>query len=423
MVNNIVLARLFGPANFGVYTLFLKICNVAGMLARAGTNDVIVKYVGIASGSGEWSKLKGFISIAFQIIIISSTVTVILISMIRQPLAVNLFGSPGLYKILIFSALVIPLQNGLLLTREIFRGLQDLKTASFLSVWQQLAFFMLLAFLLLVGMINVQNVLVALSAGIFCSLAAALLILRGRLLKWKSKPEKIKVPGLLKESLPMMVTRGSLLFMSSMDIYMLGIYTNPTEVGIYGVVNALAAITVFSLNIINQVIPAMIARYNAQKDFKTLSYVIRYASTLGALFSLPVLILVLFGGKFILVVIFGPLYAGGVTALNFLVAGRLFTSFSGSSGYLLQMTGFHIVLTRVSVCCGLLNFMLNMALVRHFGKEGVAAATAFSLVAQNLLVLAMVRRKTGIWAFASVEIGKEIFKQAGRYLRKPPPAA
>ncbi len=417
IINNVIMARVLGPANFGVYTLFLKICNIAGLLARVGTNDVIVKHVGITSGVGDWSKLKGYIRTAFQIMSIGSIVTVILISMIRQSLATNLFALPCLYKVLIFSVLVIPLQNCLLLIREIFRGLHDLKTASFLPAGQQLIFLGLLVIIILLGMLNVQNIIIALSVGIFCTLLVALFRLRGRLLNWHVKPERIKIPGLLQESVPMMVTRGSLLFMSSTDIYVLGIYASPAEVGIYGVVNALAAITVFSFDIVNQVIPAMIARYSAQKDFKTLSYVIRYASTLGVLFALPVLILVTCFGKFILTNIFGTQYAGGIIALYIILAGRLFTSFSGSTGYLLQMTGFHIILTRISVFCGLLNLLLNIALVQQFGKEGAAGATTISLVLQSFIVLVMAYRKTGIWALASIDIGKDIVNQVWSYLR------
>lgn len=417
VINNVIIARVFGPANFGVYTLFLKICNIAGLLARVGTNDVIVKYVGITSGVGDWSKLKGYIRTAFQIMFIGSIVTVIFICMIRQFLATNLFASPCLYKVLIFSILIIPLQNSLLLTREIFRGLLDLKTASFLPAWQQLVFFGLLASIILLGMFNVQNIVIALSLGIFCALVVALFRLRDRLLKWHAKPEKVKMSGLLQESVPMMLTRGSLLFMASTDILVLGIYASPAEVGIYGVVNALAAITVFSFDIVNQVIPAMIARYSAQKDFKTLSYVIRYASTLGVLFALPVFILVTCFGEFILANIFGTQYAGGIIALYILLAGRFFTSLSGSTGYLLQMTGFHTILTRISICCGLLNLLLNIALVQQYGKEGAAGATAISLALQNFIVLVIAYRKTGIWALASVNIGKDIVNQVWSYLK------
>ena len=417
IINNVILARALGPANFGIYTLFLKICNIAGLLARVGTNDLIVKYVGITSGVEDWSKLKGYIRTVFQIMLIGSIVTVILISMLRQSLATNLFASFCLYQVLLFSVLVIPLQNGLLLTREIFRGLQDFKTASFLPVGQQTVFLGLIVLIIFLGMPNVQNIVIALSIGIFCSLVVALFRLRVRLSNWHAKPEKIKIPELLQESVPMMVTRGSLLFMSSTDIYVLGIYASPAEVGIYGVVSALAAITVFSFDIINQVIPTMIARYSAQKDFKTLSYVIRYASTLGVLFALPVLILVTCLGEFILTNIFGTQYAGGIIALYILLAGRLFTSFSGSTGYLLQMTGFHIILTRISVFCGLLNLLLNIALVQQFGKEGAAGATAISLVVQNFIVLVMAYRKTGIWALVSLAIVKDIVNQVWSYLR------
>lgn len=414
MANNIVLARSLGPAYFGIYAIFLKTCNVAGILSQLGTNAVIVKLVGIAAGTGNWGRLKGILHSTFRIIILSSSFMVLMICAYAQPLALKVFHSPELYKIIILGVLVIPLQNGLLLTREAFRGLQDLKTASFLPVFQQLILLMSLLILHFKLITSIQNVVVALSIGIFCSLIAGLFVLHRRTSHWLTV--KVSLFSILQESLPMMITRGSLLVIASMDVFVLGIYTNSTEVGIYSVVSTLAASTVFSLGIMNQVIPAMIAHYNAQNDLKTLSYVVRFASTLGALFSIPVLILLICFGKHILNLLFGFQYTNGIVALNFLVIGQLINSSTGSCGNMLQMTGQHMVLMKISVICGLLNLILNISLVQHFGKEGVAAATAFSLIAQNVLATIMVYKKTGILTLPSIEITGDIFKQARGYI-------
>lgn len=417
VANNIILARLLGPAYFGIYKIFLKICNVAGVLSQLGTNAVIVKLVGITAGTGDWGRLKGILHSTFRIMIISSSVMVLIICAYKQPLALKVFHSQELYKLLVFVVVVLPVQNGLLLTREVFRGLQDLKTSSFLPVLQQLILLISLLVLYFRIIPSMKNILFAFSISIFCSLTAGLFILYLRTSQWLA--EKVSPVSILQESMPMMITRGSFLVIDSMDVFVLGIYTNSTEVGIYSVVGTLAASTIFSLGIMNQVIPAMIAHYNAQKDLKTLSYVVRFASTLGALFSIPVLILLICFGKHILYFLFGPQYISGVKALNFLVIGQLVNSITGSCENMLQMTGLHMVLMRISIICGLLNLVLNISLVRYFGKEGVAAATAISLIAQNVLITIMVYKKTGILTLASIEITGDIFKQAYHFITTP----
>jgi len=415
MAINILLARLLGPGNFGLYAIFLKTCNLAGVLSQLGTNASTVKLVGIAAGTGDMGRLKGILISTMRIILISSAIMVLIIWAIKKPLAIQIFSYPELAGILALGVAIIPLQNGLLLVREVFRGMQDLKTASFLPVLQQLVLLVVLITLSLKMAPSIKSVITALGAGIFCALAVGLWLLHRKAVLWE-KAKQVGATGILAESLPMMVTRGTLMIVAIMDVLVLGVYTNTTEVGIYSVICTMAATMVFSLGIINQVIPAMLAHYSAQKDIQTLTYAARYASTIGALLSMPVFVLLLFFGKPIIAVVFGPQYAGGITVLNFLIIGQLVNSFTGSCGYMLQMTGWHMTLMKISLSCGLLNLVLNLVLARHFGKEGVAAATALSLVMQNLWTVIMAHQKTGIWTLASLAMTREIIKQVRRYV-------
>lgn len=415
MTNKIFLARLLGPANFGIYVILFKICEVAGMLSLLGTNIVIVKLVGIHAGAKDWGKLKGILQSVTKIVFLSSIAMVLVIYAIKQPISSILFKSDQLCKIVFFLVAIIPLQNSLLIIKETFRGWQDLKTASFLPVLQQLTFFILITYLSFQLIPTIQNILTALIIGISFSLTVGLLLLLRKLPKGLHA-QPIKSLKILKESLPMMITRGSLLVITSMDIYVLGIYTDPSEVGIYGIVSSLAALIVFSLGIINEVTPSMIAHYNAQKDFKTMGYIIRFTSTLGALFSIPVLILLFLFGEQILSILMGSQYANGVIVLKFLAMSQLINAITGSCGYLLQMTGHHMVLMKISIFCGILNLFLNIFLVQHFGKEGVAAATAFSITAQSTITMLVAYRKTGILSLASIKMLKEIFIMVRRYI-------
>ncbi len=412
--NKILLARLLGPTYWGIYTILLKICNIAEILSLLGTNTVILKLLGTAVGSGDWGRLKGTLTGIFRIIIVSSSAVAFIIYWSGDLIAIRFFHSRELYAVLVWGAVALPLRNCLLITVEAFRGLQDLKTASFLPVLQQVVFLMSLIFLHYNALASIHNALIAFFAGILCPLLAGLMILYHRTAPWPS--EKISPAGILRESLPMVVTRGSLLIMSNMDFYVLGLYAEPAEVGIYGVVSTLAATVVFPLNIFNQVIPAMLAHYNAQNDYQRLAYVVRFASTLGTMFSAPIFILLMLFDKHMLNLYFGYHYSSGTGALYFLIAGQLVNSITGSCGYMLQMTGLHKLFMKISLTCGIINLILDFFMVRHFGKEGIAAATAFSLATQNILTMVVVYRKTGIWTMVSPKLLSDIAKQAGKYI-------
>ncbi|KUK52383.1 MAG: Polysaccharide biosynthesis protein [Desulfotomaculum sp. 46_296] len=414
IVNKVLLARCLGPGLFGAYVIFLRICDLAGIFSLLGTKTLTVKLIGIAAGEKDWGLLKGTLSSIFKIVLASSVGTVLLIWLIRQPLCLKIFKSPDLFRMLIFCAGVIPLQNYLALTIETYKGLQDIKTASFLPVLQQLIFFILLSLLILGSAATIQNVLLALTAGLFFAPLAGLLIFAKRVKGWPSK--RVGTNDILADSLPMLVTSGVVLLMTSTDVYVLGIFSNAVQVGIYGVASSLASVTFLSGNVINQVIPAMIAHFNAKKDLHNLKYVTRYATTISAMVSVPVFLFLFLFGRNILAVLFGPQYTNGAAALSFLILGQMVNTLTGSCDYFLQMTGLHVVFMKISIFSGLLNLALNIILVQHFGKEGVAASTAFSLVVQNSLSVLVVHRKTGIWTFASLEIMFQVLKLLKRRL-------
>jgi len=431
LANKVILARLLGPEFFGVYILFLKITDVASMFSQMGTSTVVLKLVGITAGARDWGKLKGALrSIACLVAVGSLTITLIIL-LLNRPLSIGVFKSEELYSIMFFCLAVIPLQNTHVLTSEIFRGLQDLKAASLLPVLRYLALLLLLICLWFWFSPTIYNVFAVFSASIFFATAVGLFLLRSRAKNWLVKTESVNSIQILSESLPMMVTKGSLIIMSSTDVYVLGACTDPTEVGIYGVVNSLAITTVFFLSVAEWVIPSMIAHYNAQKDIYSLKYLVRYASTLGALFTIPISIFLLVFGKQVLDVVFGAHYASGYLALAFLTLAQLIRSLVGSCGYVLQMTGYHVTFMKICLLSGITNLILNIILVNHFGKEGVAAATGFSLVMQTTLSLIFLYKKTGILTLASLSITKEIWLSAQKHVtsyidfkkqRKKPPS-
>lgn len=417
MANKILMARLLGPASFGALILFLKICDFASLISLLGTKTSIIKSVGIAAGNKNWDLLRALLKKIFLIVSLSSAAVLLLIEVLKEPLTLGVFNSPALYNIIIFCFLVIPLQNYQTLVEETFRGMQKFKATSLIPVVQYLSLLLLLIGMGLLIETSINNILLASTVSILVALGLGLLILRQSEKKWpRTQKIKVKTKDILAESLPMMITSGTLIIMSSTDVYVLGIFTSTTEVGIYGVVNSLATMTIFSLGVISQVIPGMIAQYNAQKDFKKLNYVVRYTSTLGALFTIPITIILLLFGRHILVFFFGPEYVGGSSALALLVVSQMFRSLMGACGYVMQMTGLHVSFMTISIFSGILNLMLNLLLVGKFGINGVATATAISLVAQNLLSALVVYRRLGLWALASWDITREIFTMLIKHL-------
>jgi O-antigen/teichoic acid export membrane protein len=71
-------------------------------------------------------------------------------------------------------------------------------------------------------------------------------------------------------------------------------------------------------------------------------------------------------------------------ALIILCVGQLFNAFSGPVGIILQMTGNQKIYQNILFVAAVINITLNISLIKDYGINGVAFATAISLSFWNI---------------------------------------
>ena len=97
--------------------------------------------------------------------------------------------------------------------------------------------------------------------------------------------------------------------------------------------------------------------------------------------------------------LFGEEFKVGVTAFIFLSCGRLISSFSGSVGNILQMTGNQNIYARILLLGAILNVVLNLILIPAYGINGAAIASMSSLIVWNLSMVLVVKQRFGFYTF------------------------
>jgi len=93
---------------------------------------------------------------------------------------------------------------------------------------------------------------------------------------------------------------------------------------------------------------------------------------------------------------YGEGYEDSYVTMVILLCGQFVNVFAGSVGYLLIVSKnekYSFIGMGVSV---VMNILLNILLIKDYGIEGVAIATAVSMAAWNLIMLYYLRKKTGI---------------------------
>jgi O-antigen/teichoic acid export membrane protein len=108
--------------------------------------------------------------------------------------------------------------------------------------------------------------------------------------------------------------------------------------------------------------------------------------------ALPVALIFILAGEFIIPWVFGAEFSAAHAPLAILAMGQLVNAGFGSVGFLLNMTGYERISSRILWQTALLNILLNAIMIPLFGIVGASVATAISLVIWNALLYREVRK-------------------------------
>lgn len=186
---------------------------------------------------------------------------------------------------------------------------------------------------------------------------------------------------------------------SRIDVQMIGMLMNEKDaldnIALYNVASKAAQGVSLALIIANYVLGPSAAElfYSNQKE--RLQNIVTKTARLVCLISIPVILLLILFGKWLLSW-YGEGYDESYLTMVILLCGQFVNVFSGSVGYLLIVSKnekYSFIGMAVSV---VMNIILNIWLIKDYGIEGVAIATAVSMAAWNLIMLYYLRKKTGI---------------------------
>jgi len=309
-----------------------------------------------------------------------------------------MFNSPLIAGVTGLAAMWVIVTSFQGLISETFRGFHDIRLATVFgglitSVLSAISFAILWV---LQGHIVLGNaIIVSISTGAISSLLAGI-FLRRKLSKFEGG-STIKSREVLSIAWPLLVANFTMFALTQMDLWILGVFRTPEEVGIYGATWRLMALVAMPLLIANAVLPPMIAKLYVKGRKKELERVLRTVATLSGIPAIAVLLSFIFFGKFLLGFIFGNFYREGASVLAILSMGQFVNVWAGSCGLTLVMTGHQLTLMLISAVCGFIAVVGAICLVNTYGSEGVAGATAFAMILQNILMLFFTKHKIGIW--------------------------
>lgn len=199
-------------------------------------------------------------------------------------------------------------------------------------------------------------------------------------------------------SAPLVLVEGLFLLLTNTDIVLLGYFVDPDEIGIYFAATRIANLIAFiQFSVAALAVPKFAELYSAGKHEELQVFV---HGSIQWIFwpTLAAGVFLLLVGKFALG-LFGDNFGAGYPLLFLLMAGFLVRAATGSTEYLLNMTGNQKAVAWTYGIAAVANLALNFLLVPSFGLMGAATATAISIVGSTLWLAIAVHRRLGITAF------------------------
>lgn len=399
-VSQILLARVMGEFEYGVFVFVWVLAVLFGDLSCLGFQTAIIRFLPQYRAAGAIEEIRGLTGTA-RIFALASAGGMLVIGLI----GLRFFGH------LIESYYLVPAFLGLLAMPMIALG-DVLEGTSRASHWPIMALspsylvrpLLIIAYMLAAVLLGAPaTATTAMQAAIgatFTTTAGTYLAVTFRMRRhYSSGPQTVDFFHWLGVAFPIFLIEGIGFLLTNSDVIVVGIFLAPEQVAIYFA----AAKTMALVHFVNFSVKAAAGpRFStviAEKDHGKLAIIAADAARWTFWPALAVGLAVLAAGHFLLS-LFGGAFTAGYVLMAILLAGILAKALVGPAEVLLMMAGKQNLCVLLYAGALATNVILNLTLIPHFGIAGTAIATASAMTVEAALLHVAVRRALGIVLFA-----------------------
>lgn len=388
-----MVSNFYGAGAVGIYSLSMAVLNIAVVFCHWGYHSAALRYISEFEAKKNWLAIGKTYQLSLKIPLILSVLASFIIYYFADFIGEIFFGEVTLTEsIQLVAYSVVPLTL-LLIHFESLRALRKIKESAFL---QNVAIQFLSILMLFFPMyLNIQDnnmpfltrVIAHALVAVYCLWYWAK-IARKENQKYQSKaPESqnhqaINLHMMTMMALPLFLASSTRLILDWTDTIMLGIFRTEDEVGIYNTALKVAMITGLPLIAVNSIAAPKFSALYHKGEFTEFKRYVQLATQLNFYATLPMLILLAVIPNFILG-LFGEEFIVGRNTLWMLLLGQLANTFSGSVGYILQMTNRQNTFQKLILGGAVINIILNYLLIPKMGISGAAIASTISTAFWN----------------------------------------
>lgn len=378
---------------------FLMILSGASLL---GTNQAIIYYSGILTSNKSFGSIRSIYFKMNFLILIACTILYTPLLAIDKETINQIFNKQGAYELVSLSLKGLVFYSITMLNIDTIRALKHtLISEGFRNVFRYMPFFIFSIILYIID--SPEDLVVWFIYSfvvIFIISSAVVYFFLFKKDFVTSKHQNFSSSSILKTSYPMALSAISFFLMQSTDVLFISAYDTFDSVAYYSIAVKLASVTALALISVNIVIAPKIATIYNDKNFYELKSILKKATRVNVVISLPIIIVLLCFSEYILST-FGINYVLAKSALWVLLIAQFFNSVTGPSALYLNMTGRQKKLNVILLISLLINIVLNIILVPAYGMLGAAISTTASFIISKILASALVLYLDNVKTFIS----------------------
>ena len=396
VVNSIVVARLLGVTQFGIFALLTSSLGLVGLVAGLGISGAMVKYVAQYDTKSR-SRLAPLISTAMSLVCVTAGISAIALIFIAGPLALGVYNEPRLVEMLMVASIPLFVNAFSAPLFSVLQGFQKIREMSLRNI--VVTFISVPITIGLVYVWGLWGTVFAIITGAFIGLAVnlgiILKLLREKNVKLRVGFDRSEVKTIFSYAMPLLLVGLVVSPVSWVVLTMLQHFHGADAVGYYSVANSLASSLLLIPTAISTPMIPLVSELDI-RDRERMQSMSSKVLRMTFLFFLPMALALAMFSRLALEILYGSGYVGAWQVLYMLCAGTFLIAADNVIVIVLLGTG------RMWVSFGLnVTWMISLLataslLVPSYAEIGLGTAYLVSQTVYTAVILAYAHRKLGI---------------------------
>jgi O-antigen/teichoic acid export membrane protein len=399
MFGQILMARLLGAAEFGLYSVGWTLVRLLSTVTTLGLESGVT-YFGARYLRFSPARLKGVVLESIAFTGLCGTTIAATLYLAAPAIAQHIFHKPEVSVVIRAFAPAFPLYGVLIVAAAVTRLSHRMQYVMYsgVALTGTALIFFCISFMLGFGLkgavfSTVGGIGIAtLVAGCFARSLFPQAFAKGVRSKWVGQE-------LMAYSFPLVLSGLAGAGLTFADRLFVASFCTSADMGVYQAASQVAIVFSIAHGAFDNIFAPMVADLHARGEKTRLAELYKVSTKWGLCAGIPIFLVIFFARREVVELAYGSPYIRATTPLLILSVGRIFMMTTSASGPMLLMTGGQKLYVALPLLVVPIDLLLNYLLVPSYGLAGAAAAAAISAMILNAAATAAVGMTLGVWPF------------------------